>query len=111
MHNQGRGGAYTRVRLPVVLVFAERHDTADSARRRERQIKRWSMAKKESLITGDAVALKQLAISHKSPRFGFALPWGCSDRMQTALGLWDAARLGPRRRWARAFIGLRCGRS
>lgn len=69
MHNEGQGGRYTRQRRPVTLAFVERHDTMKSAAQRERQIKRWSRAKKEMLISGDATGLKRLAISHSSPRF------------------------------------------
>jgi len=68
VHNEGRGGTYTRQRRPVSLVFVEPHETVSSATRRERQIKRWSSAKKEALISGDAGALKRLAVSHASPR-------------------------------------------
>ena len=38
MHNEGRGGSYTRRRLPVTLVFVETHPTVESATHRERQI-------------------------------------------------------------------------
>ena len=69
MHNEGRGGSYTCQRRPVTLVLVEMHETVESASHRERQIKRWSRAKKESLISGDATALKRLAISHSSRSF------------------------------------------
>ena len=69
MHNEGRGGSYTCQRRPVTLVFVEVHETLESAAHRERQIKRWSRAKKERLISGDATELKRLAISHSSRRF------------------------------------------
>jgi putative endonuclease len=67
-HNEGRGGSYACRRRPVMLVFQERHETLESADR-ERQIKRWSRAKKEMLVSGGAMALKRLAISHSSRRF------------------------------------------
>lgn len=69
MHNEGRGGPYTMRRRPVTLVLVEPHDTAESARARERQLKRWSSGKKEALIAADASALKSLAVSHASPRY------------------------------------------
>ena len=69
MHNEGRGGAYTRSRRPVTLVFAETHDSPQSAIRRERQIKHWSAAKKEALVADDEVSLRNAAICHASPRF------------------------------------------
>ena len=70
MHNEGRGGSYTRQRRPVTLVFVETHGTVESAIRRERQIKRWGAAKKEALVSGDARTLRRLGVSHSSPRFG-----------------------------------------
>jgi hypothetical protein len=36
------------------MVYAERHSSKQEALRRERQIKRWSLQKKELLIRGDA---------------------------------------------------------
>lgn len=68
-HNEGRGGSYACRRRPVMLVFQERHETLESAADRERQIKRWSRAEKEMLVSGGAMALKRLAISHSSRRF------------------------------------------
>ena len=59
-HNEGRGCAFTASRLPVALAYSESHDDRESALRRERQLKRWTCAKKEALIAGDLVALKRL---------------------------------------------------
>ena len=53
----GRGGTYTAHRLPVSLVFEEPHTTLANAVAREKQIKRWSRAKKAALISGDMAAL------------------------------------------------------
>lgn len=50
-HNAGRGGRYTRTRLPVMLVYAERYYSRRSALRREYEVKQLTRAKKESLIT------------------------------------------------------------
>ena len=47
-HNSGKGGAYTRSRHPVRLVFQEPHLSRASALRREAQIKGWSKIKKEA---------------------------------------------------------------
>jgi len=69
MHNQGRGGRYTARRMPVALVFAEQHDTPEAARARERQLKHCSARKKEALINGDFRRLRELTISHRSPRY------------------------------------------
>jgi len=40
VHRSGKGGAYTRSRLPVRLVYAERRASRGSALRREAEIKR-----------------------------------------------------------------------
>ena len=51
-HNSGTGGAYTRSRLPLVLIYGEPARDRSSAQRRERVIKRLTRAQKEMLITG-----------------------------------------------------------
>lgn len=51
-HNAGSGGAYTRSRLPVTLVYCERNLDRSGALRRERAIKRLSHAQKEELVAG-----------------------------------------------------------
>ena len=48
-HNTGKGGAYTRSRKPVRLVFREVHPTQSSALKREAQIRGWSRARKAAL--------------------------------------------------------------
>ena len=49
-HNAGKGAAYTRSRLPVVLVHAESFETRSEALRREAFIKTLSRARKEALV-------------------------------------------------------------
>ena len=49
-HAAGRGGKYTRSRLPVQLAYVERFDTPAEARRREWHIKRLTRAEKLRLI-------------------------------------------------------------
>ena len=49
-HNSGKGGRYTRSRLPVSLVYAEEHETQHDAMHREWEIKRLSRAQKLRLI-------------------------------------------------------------
>ncbi len=61
IHNEGRGALWTACRRPVELVYQESHDSASQAISRERQLKRWTQAKKLSLINGDLVRLKSLA--------------------------------------------------
>jgi len=48
-HNRGCGAAYTRSRLPVVLVYLEQAEDRGQALRREHAIKRMSPADKEAL--------------------------------------------------------------
>jgi putative endonuclease len=48
-HNAGRGAKYTRARRPVKLVYTEVWPTRAAAMRRERQIKRYSRARKLAL--------------------------------------------------------------
>lgn len=49
-HNAGKGGKYTRARLPVELVYFEQHPTRADAMRREWHIKRLPRAEKLRLI-------------------------------------------------------------
>jgi predicted GIY-YIG superfamily endonuclease len=58
-HNDGRGSLFMARRTPARLVFTEAHDSRDNAVARERQLKRWTRAKKEALIAGDLKALKR----------------------------------------------------
>ena len=60
-HNAGRGSAYTFKRRPVRAVYTEVFHTEAQAIKRERQLKRWSVAKKQSLIDGDIESLKRLS--------------------------------------------------
>jgi predicted GIY-YIG superfamily endonuclease len=56
VHNAGRGARYTSGRRPVRLVYAERCKSAGAALRREHELKRWSRAKKETLIARAAAS-------------------------------------------------------
>lgn len=49
-HSAGKGGKYTRSRLPVKLVYAEEHEERTDAMRREVQIKRLSRKRKQELL-------------------------------------------------------------
>jgi putative endonuclease len=51
-HNTGKGGAYTRSRRPLRLVFKEAHPNRSSALKREAQIKRWAPSRKRALVVG-----------------------------------------------------------
>ena len=59
-HNEGSAAAYTARRRPVRLVYQEEHTTRRDCLKRERQLKRWTRAKKEALIAGDRALLKKL---------------------------------------------------
>jgi len=62
-HADGRGAHYTASRLPVVLLYSEAHASRTEAMQRECQLKKWSRAKKESLIKGCLNELKDLSKS------------------------------------------------
>ncbi|MFT5527524.1 MAG: putative endonuclease [Pirellulaceae bacterium] len=49
-HNQGAGAKYTRGRGPVELVHSEELESHSAALKREYAVKRWSKAKKLTLI-------------------------------------------------------------
>jgi predicted GIY-YIG superfamily endonuclease len=51
VHNSGRGAKYTAGRTPVALVYAEQCVTLGEALKRECQLKTWSRARKEALIS------------------------------------------------------------
>jgi putative endonuclease len=53
-HNAGRGGAYTRSKGPVIMVYREMAIDRSEAQRRERAIKRLSRAEKEDLVVASA---------------------------------------------------------
>ena len=52
-HNAGKGGKYTRARLPVKLVYCEEFDTKEEAMSSEWHIKQLTRAQKEKLIMQD----------------------------------------------------------
>lgn len=60
-HNDARAAQYTSIRRPVKLVYSETYDSAAAADRRERQLKKWSHAKKEALAAGDKEELKRIS--------------------------------------------------
>jgi putative endonuclease len=62
-HNQGKGATYTSKRRPVQLVYHEQFKSFDDAVKRERQVKKWSRAKKEALIRGEMETLQKLSKS------------------------------------------------
>ncbi len=51
VHNKGRGAKYTKMRLPVKLVYVEEQPDRKTAMKRERAIKKMTREKKQKLIT------------------------------------------------------------
>ena len=51
VHNKGRGARYTRMRLPVKLVYVEQQPDRTTAMKRERAIKKMTREKKQSLFS------------------------------------------------------------
>ena len=49
-HNEGRACRYTKFRRPVRLLYQESCENYQTARKRERQVKRYSRTKKLELI-------------------------------------------------------------
>jgi putative endonuclease len=50
VHNSGRGARYTRMRLPVKLVYVEEQPDRKTAMKREIAIKKMTRSKKQKLI-------------------------------------------------------------
>jgi putative endonuclease len=63
-HRRGLGGAYTRARCPVRLVYTEGFPDRSRAQRREAELKRWSRADKLALIR----AWRAARASRRAPR-------------------------------------------
>jgi tRNA/rRNA methyltransferase len=63
-HTAGTAARHTRDHAPVHLVYSEQHASRVDAVHRERQIKRWTRAKKEALIRGDLDILRRLRQRH-----------------------------------------------
>ena len=66
-HEAGKVG-YTSSRKPVELVWQGEFEKRDEAIAFEQQLKGWSRAKKEALITGDWKKISELAKSKKTLR-------------------------------------------
>lgn len=50
-HNSGKGGKYTRSRIPVELIYYEEFETKEEAMSREFAIKRLTRSQKEQVIS------------------------------------------------------------
>ena len=55
IHNRGRGAKYTKMRLPVKLVYVEEQPDRRSAMKREIEIKKMGRLGKEKLIAGKSI--------------------------------------------------------
>jgi len=68
-HVNGQACRTTKLDPPVKVVYSESLTTFSAARKREAQIKRWSRAKKEALVAGDMVKLRNLSKSRNKKGF------------------------------------------
>lgn len=59
-HNSGKGAKYTRVRLPVELIYHEVYETKSEAMKREYEIKSMSRKKKEELVNLSVLSKQKL---------------------------------------------------
>ncbi len=64
-HIAGKACRTTKLDPPIKLVHSESYPTFSEARKREAQIKRWTRAKKEALVSGDLAKLLKLSKSRK----------------------------------------------
>ena len=64
-HLSGNGANFTRKFNPIEIVYLESHQRIDSAYYREKQIQKWSRAKKEALIQGNMNELKELSVPYR----------------------------------------------
>ena len=65
-HADGTGARQTKQLKEFILIFTEGPMDPLAATKRERQLKKWSRAKKLALISGDIEALKNLSKSRDS---------------------------------------------
>ena len=67
-HIAGTACRTTKLDPPIKMVLSESFDSFAAARKRESQIKKWSRAKKEALISGDLAKLRRLSKPLKKQR-------------------------------------------
>ncbi|MBU2446065.1 MAG: GIY-YIG nuclease family protein [Bacteroidetes bacterium] len=67
-HNFKKYSGYTAIRLPVKLIWSQQFSDIKEAIKLEKQLKKWSRAKKEALIKGDFELLKELSKSTRNRR-------------------------------------------
>ncbi|MDA1337333.1 MAG: GIY-YIG nuclease family protein [bacterium] len=49
-HSQGKGGAYTRAKKVVKVIYSEKQKDRSSAQKRENEIKKWTHERKLALL-------------------------------------------------------------
>ena len=59
-----KGSDFTISHRPFKLVYTEEYETVSEAAKRERQLHKWTHAKKQALIDGDIENLKSLSKSN-----------------------------------------------
>lgn len=64
-HQEGEGANFTKRYKPLAIVYLEIFDRIDHAYHREKQIQRWSRAKKEALIESHFESLSELSIAYR----------------------------------------------
>jgi putative endonuclease len=64
-HCSGKACRTTRIDPPLGIAHTEEFETFSDTRKREAQVKRWSRAKKEALVSGDLTKLKKLSKARK----------------------------------------------
>ena len=77
-HAAGRGCAFTKAHLPFELVYTEEHPSYESAYERERQVHKWSRAKKERLIKGELPYMRHLSTNAQDPAIDMG-DWSLRD--------------------------------
>lgn len=70
-HQTGSGGKFTRSFGAKKILYSETFASKSEALKRETQIKNWTRSKKEALISGNKIQLKQLSMSRQSPKYKF----------------------------------------
>jgi putative endonuclease len=68
VHNQGHGARHTAARRPVRIVYSEQFTSIEEAVARERQLKGWTVTKKEALLAGETARLQGISKRARKPR-------------------------------------------
>ena len=63
-HAGGTGAVFTKRNPTEEILFYEVFDSKSLATERERQLKRWSRAKKQALMAGGIATLRRLSVSY-----------------------------------------------